>query len=140
MISLQFHMFSVLVGVVFFNLVLWYSYEYAWSCTPLIPVCIIKDFVYSFQQVFPIYFEFPKNLLRSSDACRQTFCLENSETCTKKLILSSDCYLSCSEIGFESRESTVSFILAWFGLVDISKKIVPSIPPRSSRFGTRARQ
>ena len=128
MISLQFHMFSLFVTVIFFNLVLWYSYEYAWSCTPLIPVCIIKDFVYSFQQVFPLYFEFPKNLLRSSDTCRQTFCLENSETCTKKLILNSDCYLSCSEIGFENWESTVSFILAWFKVVDFSKKILPSIP------------
>ena len=140
MVSLQFHLVSVFVGVVFFNAILWYSYSYSWSCTPLIPVCFLKDFAYSFKQIFPIYFEFPNSLLQSTTSCRQIFCngdTSTSTTCIQKHTLPSSCYLSCSQIGFQDWESTTSVLLAWLNLVDFTKKIIPSIPFNLDSFETQ---
>jgi hypothetical protein len=64
--------FSVLGSVLimalgFTPLLLWYSYGMAFTCSPMLPTCLLDDVVYTLSSLFPLQITFPSELETSPD-------------------------------------------------------------------------
>ena len=55
----------LIMSIGFVPLLLWYSYGMAFTCTPMIPTCLMDDVVYTLNTLFPLEVAFPSELLTS---------------------------------------------------------------------------
>ena len=59
---------SVLImGLAFTPLLLWYSYGMAFTCSPMIPTCLLDDVIYTMNALFPLQATFPAELQTGPD-------------------------------------------------------------------------
>jgi hypothetical protein len=56
-----------IMSVGFVPLLLWYSYGMAFTCSPMLPTCLLDDVVYTFRSLFPLQITFPTELQTSPD-------------------------------------------------------------------------
>ena len=88
---------SVVLVLSFVPLLMWYAYGMAFTCTPMLPTCLMSDVVELVESIFPLQVTFPAALQTSPD------CLADP---TK-----SSCMLRCSEppVSFVDWRDTLAF-------------------------------
>ncbi len=94
----------------FIPLLLWYSYGMAFTCSPMLPTCLLDDVVYTLSALFPLQITFPVELQTSPD------CLGDSSK--------DSCLLRCSEppVEFTEWRDTLAF-----GICYISQALCTSL-------------
>ena len=88
---------AIIMVAAFIPLLLWYSYGMAFTCSPMLPTCLLDDVVYTLSALFPLQITFPVELQTSPD------CLGDSSK--------DSCLLRCSEppVEFTEWRDTLAF-------------------------------
>lgn len=89
----------VLGGVSMPLLILWYVYGYSPACVPMIPQCVVKDFLSMALWFIPLQFQWPLSLQKIPG------CAASSA------VPFADCFISCAELpfGYTSWEASVAW-------------------------------
>jgi hypothetical protein len=92
---------STVLTLSFVPLLLWYAYGMAFTCTPMLPTCLLEDVVELLESIFPKQVTFPKSL-------------QTSATCLADPAQSS-CLLRCSEppMSFVDWRDTLAFAVCY---------------------------
>jgi hypothetical protein len=87
----------LIMSVGFPSLVLWYSYGMAFTCTPMLPTCLMDDLIYILNTLLPLQVSFPEELQTSPDCLGDA----SKDSCLKR----------CSDppVSFEDWRDTLAF-------------------------------
>jgi hypothetical protein len=92
---------SIILAFGFTPLLLWYSYGMAFTCSPMLPTCLLDDLIYTLNSIFPLQVTFPSELQTSSD------CLSDPSQ--------ESCLIRCSDppVSFTEWRDTLAFGLCY---------------------------
>jgi hypothetical protein len=100
-LGVSFLAIAMVLAFGFVPLLLWYSYGMAFTCSPMLPTCLLEDVIYTLNLLFPLQVTFPSELQISPD------CLGDSSK--------DSCLIRCSEppVSFVEWRDTLAFGLCY---------------------------
>ena len=95
--SMGFPVLSVVFFLSYPMFILWYAYGMAPTCFPLVPTCLLQDFIVAGNALLPTQIWLPKRLLCHPEQYNQTF----NQTCLRP----------CEELNFTAWTDPIAFAL-----------------------------